>query len=115
VQRTAASLIIHQINIINMANKIQISTIRKFADVQVIELNANFIARVVEGEILAKDTVRSLANLESACDEDNPTAEINASTLTYLRMDLEKVWNLLQGMKQAFLDEEPTTTCSPTP
>ena len=96
-----------------MANKIQISTIRKEADVQVIELNAQFIARVVESEILTKDIVANLDHMESACDEETPYIKMECPTLTYWRMDLEKVWNLLQDVKQAFLYEEPTTTCSP--
>ena len=91
-----------------MANKIQISTVRKEADVQVIELNAQFIARVVESETLTRFIMTSLDHMESTCDDELPYAKVECPTLTYWRMDLEKVWNLLQDVKKAFLDEEPT-------
>lgn len=94
-----------------MAKKIQISTIREMADVQVIRIDAAFVARVVEGEILAKDITCDLANLESGCTEDEPKAEIAAPTLTYWRMDLEKVYNLLQDIKLAFFREPNDTKC----
>ena len=93
-------------NIINMTNKIQISTVHKEADVQVIELNAQFIARIVESEILAKDIMADITNFEDSCDEEATRAEIAAPTLAYWRMDLEKVWSLLNNVKQAFLCEE---------
>lgn len=92
-----------------MAKKIQISTIREVADVQVIRIDAAFVARVVETEMLAKDIACDLANLESGCTEDEPEAEIAAPTLTYWRMDLEKVHNLLQDIKLAFF-REPNDT-----
>lgn len=89
-----------------MAKKIQISTIREMASVQVLRIDAAFVARIVELEILAKDIACDLANLESGCTEDEPEAEIAAPMLTYWRTDLEKVHNLLQDIKLAFLCEE---------
>lgn len=93
-----------------MTNKIQISTVHKEADVQVIELNAQFIARIVEGEILTKGIMANLKSLENACDEDTPAIKIDAPTFTYWRIDIEKVWNLLSDVKQAFLCEDKATT-----
>ena len=89
-----------------MTNKIQISTVHKEADVQVIELNAQFIARIVESEILAKDIMDDITNFEDSCNEEATRAEIAAPTLAHWRMDLEKVWSLLNNVKQAFLCEE---------
>lgn len=88
-----------------MANKIQISTIRKMANVQVIELNANFITRVVESEFLTRNVMGAMSSTKHHVDED----EHLEAALDCWVDDLEKVWELLNGLKNVFMfdDSEP--------
>lgn len=86
-----------------MANRIQISTIRKMADVQVIELNANFITRVVESELLTHNLMRAMSSTKHHVDED----EHLEAALSCWVDDLQTVWELLHGLKQVFLFDEP--------
>lgn len=90
-----------------MANKIQISTIRKVANVQVIELNANFITRVVESELLTRNLMGAMSSTKHHVDED----EHLEAALSCWVDDLQTVWELLNGLKQVFLfdDQEEET------
>lgn len=85
-----------------MTNKIQISTVHKEADVQVIELNAQFIARVVESEFLTRNVMGAMSSTKHHVDEN----EHLEAALDCWVDDLEKVWSLLSNVKQAFLCEE---------
>lgn len=86
-----------------MANRIQISTIRKMADVQVIELNANFIARVVESEFLTRNLMGAMSSTKLIEDQD----EHLEAALSCWVDDLQTVWELLNGLKQVFLFDGP--------
>lgn len=97
-----------------MANKIQISTIRKVANVQVIELNANFITRVVESEFLTRNLMGAMSSTKRIVDEDAPLAV----ALNCWVDDLQTVWELLNGLKRVFLfngSEEETPKEEETP
>lgn len=85
-----------------MANRIQISTIRKMADVQVIELNANFITRVVESEVLTHNLLGAMSSTKHHVDDEHLEAALDCWV-----DDLQTVWELLNGLKNVFLFDEP--------
>lgn len=86
-----------------MTNKIQISTVHKEADVQVIELNAQFIARVVESEFLTRNVMGAMSSTKHHVDEN----EHLETALDCWVEDLEKVWELLNGLKNVFMSDDP--------
>lgn len=80
-------------------NKIQVSTVRKTANVQVIELNAAFVARVVEARFEAKRMIDryddKLANESlSPCGEFETKINLDSANL---------LSNLLEDIYKAFV------------
>lgn len=81
-------------------NKIQVSTVRKIANVQVIELNAAFVARVVEAKIVAKNVISRYEKMLE--DEEGYTTHELVATKINLN-DTQLLSNLLEDINAAFV------------
>lgn len=96
--------------------KIQMSTVRKMADVQVIELNAALIARVVEAQLttsnlhlMIRNGVKTIeAGVHHDYDEAGDLLSFNIDDLKTMANDLDSAVSLLNDLKSAFLDNEDT-------
>lgn len=53
--------------------KIQVTTIEKMADVQIIELNASFIARVVRLQVQLESLVKDVTRIKRKFDDETKT------------------------------------------
>lgn len=105
-----------------MAKKIQMSTIREMANVQVIRIDAALVARVIEAEIkLSNGWNFTVAKAEEGNrqpeylgTEDGFTVPLHSEELKQLQDNLASACVLLAQLKHALMEDDEDDSKSPT-